>query len=79
MNTEYTQIRSRPDTRDGRDIRTVRPKMGNVETTQEKPFQIYNAVVNKLKEKADKIDELEQLVKKILEKNGGMTQGTKGH
>ena len=51
VNTEYTQIRSRPDTRDGRDIRTVRPKMGNVETTQEKPFQIYNAVVNKLKEK----------------------------
>ena len=35
--------------------------------------------VARLKEKADKIDELEQLVKKILEKNGGMTQGTKGH
>ena len=35
--------------------------------------------VQKLKEKADKIDELERLVKKILEKNGGMTQGTKGH
>lgn len=33
--------------------------------------------VARLKEKADKIDELERLVKKILEKNGGMTQGTK--
>ena len=35
--------------------------------------------VARLKEKADKIDELEKLVKKILEKNGGMTRGTKGH
>ena len=30
--------------------------------------------VARLKEKADKIDELEKLVKKIMEKNGGMTQ-----
>ena len=35
--------------------------------------------VEMLRKKADKIDELEQLVKKIMEKNGGMTQGTKGH
>ena len=51
VNTEYSHVYGRPDTRDGRDIRTVRPKMGNVETTQEKPFQIYSVVVNKIREK----------------------------
>ena len=35
--------------------------------------------VARLKEKADKIDELEQLVKKILEKNGGMTPMEQNH
>lgn len=49
--TEYTNIKGRPDVRDGRDIRTSRPKMGNVETTQETSAQVYNVVANKLKEK----------------------------
>ena len=35
--------------------------------------------VQRLKEKADKIDELEKLVKKILEKNGGMTPMEQNH
>ena len=48
--TRYTSIKSRPDMRDGRDIDTHRPKMGNVETGVENTFQVYNEVCNKLKE-----------------------------
>lgn len=50
VNTEYKEIKGRPDIRDGRDIRVCRPKMGNVETTQEPQFLIYNTIANKLKE-----------------------------
>ena len=51
VNTEYTHIQGRPDTRDGRDIMTCRPKMGTAETTQEDIYAIYNLVANKLREK----------------------------
>ena len=51
VDTNYTHIQGRPDTRDGRDIRTSRPKMGTVETSDETVFAIYNDVCNKLREK----------------------------
>ena len=51
LNTEYTHINGRPDTRDGRDMRVSRPKTGNVETSEETVFEIFNTVCNKLKEK----------------------------
>ena len=51
LDTEYTHINGRPDTRDGRDIMTSRPKMGNVETTAEDIYVIYNLISNKLREK----------------------------
>ena len=51
LDTEYTHIKGRPDTRDGRDISTSRPKMGTVETTAEDIYVIYNLVANKLREK----------------------------
>ena len=48
--TEYSNIKGRPDIRDGRDIDTSRPKCGNSETTAETVFEIYNVLANKLKE-----------------------------
>ena len=51
LSTQYTNIKGRPDTRDGRDISVTRPKMGNVETGLENRWQIYNEVCNKLREK----------------------------
>lgn len=51
LNTEYTHIKGRPDSRDGRTISTLRPKMGTVETTAEDIYAIYNLVCNKLREK----------------------------
>lgn len=51
LNTEYTHIKGRPDTRDGRDIRVSRPKMGTVETEAEDIYVLYNLVCNKLREK----------------------------
>ena len=51
VDTEYTHIQGRPDTRNGRDILTSRPKMGTVETTAEDIYALYNLVSNKLREK----------------------------
>ena len=51
LSTEYTHIMGRPDTRDGRDITTTRPKMGTVETSDEILYAIYNDVCMKLKDK----------------------------
>ena len=51
LETEYTHIQGRPDTRDDRDIIVSRPKMGTVETTAEDIYTIYNLVANKLREK----------------------------
>ena len=50
LNTNYTSIRGRPDLRDGR-VNGGRPKTGNVETTAEDIYVIYNLVANKLREK----------------------------
>lgn len=51
LETEYTHIQGRPDTRGDRDIITSRPKMGTVETTAEDIYTLYNLVANKLREK----------------------------
>ena len=51
LSTEYTHIKGRPDTRDDRDIRVSRPKMGTVETGAEDIYVLYNLVCNKLKDK----------------------------
>lgn len=51
LNTQYTAIKGRPDGRDGRDISVSRPKMGNLETSAQNTWQIYNEVCNKLREK----------------------------
>ena len=50
FDTEYSYIRGRPDTRDSREVRVSRPKMGTVETEEENVFAIYAAVCNKLRE-----------------------------
>lgn len=47
--TEYTEIYSRPDTRESREI--IRPKIGTAETSEEDVYAIYNAVAMKLKDK----------------------------
>lgn len=49
--TQYTHFKGRPDTRNGRDIDTSRPKAGNIETGLENIYQVYNEVCNKLREK----------------------------
>lgn len=46
---EYTEIHSRPDIRERRDV--LRPKIGTVETGEEDVFSIYNLVAMKLKDK----------------------------
>ncbi len=46
---EYTNINPRPDWREERTIR--RPKIGNIETTEQTAFSIYNAAAMKLKDK----------------------------
>lgn len=46
---EYTSINPRPDWREERTIR--RPKIGNIETTADNTFVIYNEVCMKLKDK----------------------------
>ena len=51
LGTEYTHINSRPDTRDGRNLLASRPKIGNVETSAEVMWAVYNDVCNKLKDK----------------------------
>lgn len=51
LSTEYSHIQSRPDLRDGRDIRVSRPKIGALETSSESYMEIYNLVCNKLREK----------------------------
>ena len=51
LNTQYTAIKGRPDGRDGRDISVSRPKMGNLETSAQNTWQIYNEICNKLREK----------------------------
>ena len=51
LSTEYSNIQSRPDLRDGRDIRVSRPKIGTLETSSESYMEIYNLVCNKLREK----------------------------
>lgn len=47
--TEYTNIYSRQDLREAREI--IRPKVGTVETSDEDPYAIYNDVSLKLKDK----------------------------
>ena len=49
LNTQYTDIRGRLDSRDERGV--ARPKMGMVETSDEDPYAIYNDAAMKLKEK----------------------------
>ena len=51
LNTEYSHIKGRPDGRDGRDVMVSRPKMGNLETSAQLSWIIYNEVCNKLREK----------------------------
>ena len=51
VNTQYTSIKGRPDSRDGRDIRVSRPKIGNVETSSTLNWVVYNECCNKLREK----------------------------
>lgn len=49
---DYPDIRCRPDSRESRGV-TNTPKMGQVETSEENIYAIYNAVAMKLKEKKD--------------------------
>ena len=51
LNTQYTAIKGRPDGRDGRDISVSRPKMGNLESSAQNSWVIYNELCNKLREK----------------------------
>ena len=51
--SDYAFIRGRPDTRDIRELSVYQPKMGNVETSEEDIYAIYNAVALKLKEKSN--------------------------
>ena len=51
VNTQYSSIKGRPDSRDGRDIRVSRPKMGNLESSVQTTYHIYNECCNKLREK----------------------------
>lgn len=51
LNTEYTHIKGRPDLRDDRTVSVCRPKTGNLETTMDNPWIIFNEVCNKLRDK----------------------------
>jgi len=56
--TEYTQVKGRPDTRDELGP-LILPKIGNVETSDEDVYAIFNAVCLKLKEKQEPVVDID--------------------